>query len=101
MANSVDPDQTTRSAASDLGLHCLHRPACPNTEGKYGIHKTHYLNILRHLHIIWVYTNCSVQPVLILKEYTVLTRTFSEHSVNAYLPTKELFFVYRIRLDAH
>ena len=22
-ANSVDPDQTPRSAASDLGLHCL------------------------------------------------------------------------------
>ena len=26
MANSVDPDQTPRSAASDLGLHCLYRP---------------------------------------------------------------------------
>ena len=25
-ANSVDPDQTPRSAASDLGLHCLQRP---------------------------------------------------------------------------
>ena len=24
-ANSVDPDQTPRSAASDLGLHCLPR----------------------------------------------------------------------------
>ena len=23
-ANSIDPDQTPRSAASDLGLHCLH-----------------------------------------------------------------------------
>ena len=23
VANSVDPDQTPRSAASDLGLHCL------------------------------------------------------------------------------
>ena len=23
-ANSVDPGQTPRSAASDLGLHCLH-----------------------------------------------------------------------------
>ena len=30
MANSVDPDQTPRSAASDLGLHCLLRPICPN-----------------------------------------------------------------------
>ena len=25
LANSVDPDQTPRSAASDLGLHCLPR----------------------------------------------------------------------------
>ena len=30
-ANSVDLDQTPRSAASDLGLHCLPRPVCPNT----------------------------------------------------------------------
>ena len=28
MANSVDPDQMPRSAASDLGLHCLLRPVC-------------------------------------------------------------------------
>ena len=27
MANSVNPDQTPRSAASDQGLHCLCRPA--------------------------------------------------------------------------
>ena len=26
VANSVDPDQTSRSAASDLGLHYLLRP---------------------------------------------------------------------------
>ena len=31
MANSVDTDQTPHSAASDLSLHCLLRPACPNT----------------------------------------------------------------------
>ena len=35
MANSVDPDQTPRSAASDLGLHGLFRPGCPNTLGYY------------------------------------------------------------------
>ena len=29
MANSVDPDQTEKQ--SDLGLHCLLRPICPNT----------------------------------------------------------------------
>ena len=37
MANSVDPDQTPQSAASDLGLHCLQRPICSNTSGCYGI----------------------------------------------------------------
>ena len=36
MANSVDPDETLHSAASHLGLHCLLRPVCPNTYGKYG-----------------------------------------------------------------
>ena len=30
MANSVDPDQMPHYAASDLGLHCLQRPICPN-----------------------------------------------------------------------
>ena len=29
MANSVDPDQTPRSAASGQGLHCLLRLVCP------------------------------------------------------------------------
>ena len=37
MANSVDPDETSRSAASHLGLYCLLKPVCPNTYGKYGI----------------------------------------------------------------
>ena len=37
MANSVGPDETSRSAASHLGLHCLLRPVCPNTYGRYGI----------------------------------------------------------------
>ena len=32
MANSVDPDQTAYlQKQSDLGLHCLLRPICPNT----------------------------------------------------------------------
>ena len=31
VANTVDPDQTSRSVASDLGLHCLLRPVFPNT----------------------------------------------------------------------
>ena len=39
MAKSVDPDETPRSAASQLGLYCLLRPVCLNTYGKYGILK--------------------------------------------------------------
>ena len=31
VANIVDPDETPRSAASHLGLHCLLRPVCLNT----------------------------------------------------------------------
>ena len=31
IAISVDPDQMPHSAASDLGLHCLQMPICPNT----------------------------------------------------------------------
>ena len=31
VSNIVDPDQTPRSAASDQGLHCLHRPVCKYT----------------------------------------------------------------------
>ena len=31
VTNIVDPDQTPQNAASDLGLHCLLRPVCPNT----------------------------------------------------------------------
>ena len=31
VANSVDPDQTPRSAGSDQDLHCLLMPVCPNT----------------------------------------------------------------------
>ena len=36
VANSVDPDQTPRSAASDQGLHSLLRPVFLNTKSKYG-----------------------------------------------------------------
>ena len=34
MANSIDTDEMQHSAASHLGLHCLHRPIGPNTYGK-------------------------------------------------------------------
>ena len=31
VVNSVDPDQMPHYVASDLGLHCLLTPVCPNT----------------------------------------------------------------------
>ena len=37
MTNIVDPDQTLRSAASDLDLQCLLRPVSLNTQGQYDI----------------------------------------------------------------
>ena len=36
VANSVDQDETPRSAASNLGLYCLLRHICSNIYGKYG-----------------------------------------------------------------
>ena len=35
MANSIDLDQTPRSAASDQGLYCFLRPVFPDTQSKY------------------------------------------------------------------
>ena len=36
VTNSVDPDQTPRSAAPDLGLLCLFRHICPTTKDIHG-----------------------------------------------------------------
>ena len=36
MYDNVGPDQTPRSVVSDLGLLCLQKPICPNTQGFYG-----------------------------------------------------------------
>ena len=47
MADSVDPDQMPLFVASDLGLHCLLRPVCPNIKGNYGIQLLHYMCALR------------------------------------------------------
>ena len=32
----ADPDQMLQFATSSLGLHCLLRPVCPNTQSNYG-----------------------------------------------------------------
>ena len=53
MTNSVDPDETPRSAASHLGLYCLLRPVGPITCGKYG---TFFINLCLLLYCVLVYT---------------------------------------------
>ena len=42
-ANRIDPDETPRSVASHLGLHCLLKPVCSNICGKYGSWKQFWL----------------------------------------------------------
>ena len=39
MSDSADPDQMSHFAASDLGLHGIHSPVCPNTSGNVFIQK--------------------------------------------------------------
>ena len=35
MENSADPDQTAPKEQSDLDLHCLLRPTCPNIKNVF------------------------------------------------------------------
>ena len=55
MANSVDPDQTPRSTASDLGLHCLQRP----------ILSVPIQSNFNGSHIFWTMENCSKDGLFI------------------------------------
>ena len=43
-ASNPDLDQKLLSVASDMGLHCLLRPICPNTIGKHSMH-VHFMCI--------------------------------------------------------
>ena len=45
--NSVDQDQMPQNVASDLGVHFLLRPFCPNTFDKYGIRCKHSIPLLQ------------------------------------------------------
>ena len=53
MTNSVDTDQTPRSVASDLGIHCLLRPVFPKTE-KIRLFKSVYVLHRRHTLLIYL-----------------------------------------------
>ena len=61
LANSADADQTSRSAASNLGLYCLPTPTCPNNKDIYGI---------------------IIQSYKFVKNFTHLTHWLSKHPVN-------------------
>ena len=60
MANSVDPDQTPHSAASDLGLHCL--PMSPLWDARHKWVKDKYGKVIRYFNILgalWIsLANC-------------------------------------------
>ena len=90
MANSVDPDETPRSAASHLGLYCLLRPVCPNTYGKYGtflelyndchflipLNRTVLLCVRRWLNgpVLLCVPRCLSSPVLVHRLFLVKTK---------------------------
>ena len=75
MAKSEDPDQTSRVAASDLGLHCLLRSVCPNTldntEGKRYLLKGIVSSIVRGAMCILFNLNNSRASTLSAKSSTV------------------------------
>ena len=60
----ADPDEIPSSAVSHLGLHCLLRPVCPNTYGKYD---TLYLNMS-----VYCLFNLSVPEHSLIVEILVL-----------------------------
>ena len=62
MANSVDPDQMPHNVASDLGLHCLLRPVCPNTKEYYGLYIPFGLNLAALLDFHVNFCMCILQP---------------------------------------
>ena len=62
VANSVDLDETPRSAASHLGLNCLLRPVCPNTYGKYG-YCTFVRSTFQSFIMIWWQNSLALFPM--------------------------------------
>ena len=75
--HSEDPDQMPHYAASDQGLHCLLRPVCPITSGKFGNRDSqgHLYLVLTHLNICLV-ANPELQNRQFLQEkitYSFLT----------------------------
>ena len=81
MANSVDPDQTPRSAASDLGLRSLLRPVYCNSSDKHGISNWSFLSNFMNLHGPFM-TEKSNDAVMVCKKipisFTTILHTYSQ-----------------------
>ena len=60
MANSVDPNQMN-SVASDLGLHCLQRPICPNARVITVCVKNFQNPLMQHKVMSWMQTTALVK----------------------------------------
>ena len=74
VANSVDPDETPRSAASHLGLHGLLRPVCLNTYGKYGKQESEQSLSVSYLRTwpgwnVWPFSTYDYHCLLLLFSY--------------------------------
>ena len=52
MLNNVDADQRPHFAATNLSLHCLYRPICPNTYG-YTVHVHGRCHIFQERQLSW------------------------------------------------
>ena len=77
VANCVEPDQTSHSAASDLGLHRLLRPACLNTNGDYD---TYNYNLAHQTENgLMTYATCAYQEQPV--HSCIVNRVYSFHWV--------------------
>ena len=82
-ANSGDPDQTPRSAASDLGLHCL-----PLT--RLGVFSLQWVNVYNDQSIDELLTATYPQPVIGKRPKWILYSSPSSHYRHKLFPHKEI-----------
>ena len=80
MTNSADPDQMPHFAASDLGLHCLLRPVCPNTSGYYGI--KYYIEMLQLVFVLYI--GCFKLNTLMPNVFSNKGQTFQQEVAPSY-----------------
>ena len=94
-ANSVDPDQMPRSAASDLGLHCLPMSLLWDARHKRvtceQIFRLIHVSSIQFLSTLWFRQNCPITPTyMYLDKYSLAYRPFSYLSPTP-IKQKQLF----------